>query len=499
MPVASIPMSTKAQTTTTAAAETKSASEGADAASNGSYELPTQTRRLTGWGRTAATTSEVLSTSDPELIVKAVAMVAEDNDSKPAHLRRGVIARGLGRSYGDHAQNSGGLVINMPALNRIHRIDRDSRLVDVDGGVSLDQLMKAALPFGLWVPVLPGTRQVTIGGAIASDIHGKNHHSEGSFGNHVRSLDLLTADGKVTTIGPKKNAKLFWATVGGNGLTGIILRATIEMVPTETAYFINDGVKTSTLDETIAAHSDGSEANYTYSSAWFDVMNPLPKLGRATITRGRLAKLDELPAKKQRNPLKFDAPQLLTVPNIFPSFTANKLTLGSVGEAYYAMGGNYTGKIQNLTQFYHPLDMIAEWNRAYGPAGFLQYQFVVPTEAVDEFKKIIIDIQASGHYSALNVFKLFGPGNPAPLSFPMPGWNICVDFPIRAGLNELVTDLDRRVTEFGGRLYTAKDSRTTAETFHKMYPRIDEWIKIRRSVDPTGVFMSDMARRLELQ
>ncbi|MET9489279.1 FAD-binding oxidoreductase [Nocardia sp. NBC_01327] len=492
-------MSTKAQTTTTAAPDTESASAGADAASNGSYELPTQTRRLTGWGRTAATTSEVLSTNDPELIAKAVALVAEDNDSKPAHLRRGVIARGLGRSYGDHAQNSGGLVINMPALNRIHRIDRDSRLVDVDGGVSLDQLMKAALPFGLWVPVLPGTRQVTIGGAIASDIHGKNHHSEGSFGNHVRSIDLLTADGKVQTIGPKKNAKLFWATVGGNGLTGIVLRATIEMVATETAYFINDGVKTSTLDETIAAHSDGSEANYTYSSAWFDVMNPLPKLGRATITRGRLAKLDELPAKKQRNPLKFDAPQLLTVPNIFPSFTANRLTLGSVGEAYYAMGGNYTGKIQNLTQFYHPLDMIAEWNRAYGPAGFLQYQFVVPTEAVDEFKKIIIDIQASGHYSALNVFKLFGAGNPAPLSFPMPGWNICVDFPIRAGLNELVTDLDRRVTEFGGRLYTAKDSRTTAETFHKMYPRIDEWIKIRRSVDPTGVFMSDMARRLELQ
>ncbi|WP_441343048.1 FAD-binding protein [Nocardia sp.] len=494
-----MPMSTKAQTTTTAAPDTESASAGADAASNGSYELPTQTRRLTGWGRTAATTSEVLSTNDPELIAKAVALVAEDNDSKPAHLRRGVIARGLGRSYGDHAQNSGGLVINMAALNRIHRIDRDSRLVDVDGGVSLDQLMKAALPFGLWVPVLPGTRQVTIGGAIASDIHGKNHHSEGSFGNHVRSIDLLTADGKVQTIGPKKNAKLFWATVGGNGLTGIVLRATIEMVATESAYFINDGVKTSTLDETIAAHSDGSEANYTYSSAWFDVMNPRPKLGRATITRGRLAKLDELPAKKQRNPLKFDAPQLLTVPNIFPSFTANRLTLGSVGEAYYAMGGNYTGKIQNLTQFYHPLDMIAEWNRAYGPAGFLQYQFVVPTEAVDEFKKIIIDIQASGHYSALNVFKLFGAGNPAPLSFPMPGWNICVDFPIRAGLNELVTDLDRRVTEFGGRLYTAKDSRTTAETFHKMYPRIDEWIKIRRSVDPTGVFMSDMARRLELQ
>ncbi|MFC9893095.1 FAD-binding protein [Nocardia sp. NPDC127579] len=494
-----MPMSTKAPTSTPATGSGTADSANASVTAATSFTLPTRTRSLTGWGRTAPTSSEVLATSDPELIAKAVAMVAEDNDGKPAHLRRGVIARGLGRSYGDHAQNAGGLVVDMTALNNIHRIDRDTRLVDVDGGVSLDQLMKAALPFGLWVPVLPGTRQVTIGGAIASDIHGKNHHSEGSFGNHVRSIDLLTADGTVQHLTPKRNTKLFWATVGGNGLTGIILRATIEMAPTETAYFLNDGLKTTTLDETIAAHSDGSEANYTYSSAWFDVMNPQPKLGRACITRGRLATVDELPKKLRKRPLKFDAPQLLTVPNIFPSFTANRLTLGAVGEAYYAMGGTYTGKVQNLTQFYHPLDMVAEWNRAYGPAGFLQYQFVVPTEAVDEFKKIIIDIQASGHISALNVFKLFGPGNPAPLSFPMPGWNICCDFPIRPGLNELVSDLDRRVMEFGGRLYTAKDSRTTAESFHKMYPRIDEWIKVRRSVDPTGVFMSDMARRLELQ
>jgi decaprenylphospho-beta-D-ribofuranose 2-oxidase len=189
----------------------------------------------------------------------------------------------------------------------------------------------------------------------------------------------------------------------------------------------------------------------------------------------------------------------MTVPDIFPNWTMNKVTLMSIGEAYYRMGGNYTGKVQNLTQFYHPLDMIAEWNRGYGSNGFLQYQFVVPTEAVEEFKRIIIDIQASGHYSALNVFKLFGPGNQAPLSFPMPGWNICVDFPIKPGLNELVGELDKRVMEFGGRLYTAKDSRTTAAAFHKMYPRIDEWIKVRRSIDPTGVFMSDMARRLELQ
>ena len=455
-------------------------------------DVPTTARRLTGWGRTAPTVAQVLSTRDPEVIVNAVAQVSDAGT-------RGVIARGLGRSYGDNAQNGGGLVIDMTQLNTIHSISGDTRIVDLDAGVSLDTLMKAALPFGLWVPVLPGTRQVTIGGAIGCDIHGKNHHSAGSFGNHVRSIDLLTADGQIRLLTPDgPESELFWATVGGNGLTGIILRATIEMTPTETAYFIADGDVTASLDETIAFHSDGSEDSYTYSSAWFDAISAPPKLGRAAISRGSLARLDQLPEKLQRNPLKFEAPQLLTLPDIFPNGLANKYTFGPIGELWYRKSGTYRGKVQNLTQFYHPLDMFGEWNRAYGPAGFLQYQFVVPTAAVEEFKSILVDIQRSGHYSFLNVFKLFGKGNQAPLSFPIPGWNVCVDFPIKAGLAELVAELDGRVLEFGGRLYTAKDSSTTAETFHAMYPRIDEWIAVRRKVDPNGVFASDMARRLEL-
>ena len=454
--------------------------------------LNTSTKRLTGWGRTAPTVAEVLSTPDTEVIAKAVARAADGGT-------RGVIARGLGRSYGDNAQNGGGLVIDMTPLNRIHSISADDHLVDVDAGVNLDQLMKAALPFGLWVPVLPGTRQVTVGGAIACDIHGKNHHSAGSFGNHVRSMDLLTANGELHRLTPDgTEAELFWATVGGNGLTGIILRATIEMTPTETAYFIADGDVTASLDETIAFHSDGSEANYTYSSAWFDAISAPPKLGRAAISRGSLARFDQLPAKLRRNPLKFDAPQLLTLPDIFPNGLMNKYTFTPIGELWYRKSGTYRGKVQNLTQFYHPLDMFGEWNRAYGSAGFGQYQFVVPTEAIDEFKAIICDIQKSGHYSFLNVFKLFGPGNRAPLSFPIPGWNVCVDFPIKAGLNGFLNELDRRVLKFGGRLYTAKDSRTNADIFHAMYHRIDEWIAVRRKVDPNGVFASDMARRLEL-
>ncbi len=449
----------------------------------------TTTKRLTGWGRTAPSVAQVLSTPDAGTIAEAVAKADG----------RGVIARGLGRSYGDNAQNGGGLVVDMTALNKIHSVNAETRLVDVDGGVSLDQLMKAALPFGLWVPVLPGTRQVTIGGAIACDIHGKNHHSDGSFGDHVRSMDLLTADGQIRHLTPDgAEAELYWATVAGNGLTGIILRATISMTPTETAYFVNDGDNTANLDETIAFHSDGSEDDYTYSSAWFDAISAPPKLGRAAITRGRLARLDELPDKLAKDPLKFDAPQLMTVPDVFPNGLMNKLTLSTIGELYYRRGGHYRGKIQNLTQFYHPLDLLGEWNRGYGPAGFAQYQFLVPLSAVEEFKLIIGDIQRSGHYSALNVFKVFGPGNQAPLSFPMAGWNVAMDFPTKSGIGALLNELDRRVLEFGGRLYTAKDSRTSAETFHAMYPRIGEWIEVRRSVDPAGIFASDMARRLEL-
>jgi decaprenylphospho-beta-D-ribofuranose 2-oxidase len=457
-----------------------------------SSDIPTTRTPLTGFGRTAPSVAEVLSTPDAELIAKAVAQVADAGG-------RGVIARGLGRSYGDNAQNGGGLVIDMTPLNKIHSIESDTRLAEVDAGVSLDQLMKAALPFGLWVPVLPGTRQVTVGGAIACDIHGKNHHSAGSFGNHVVSMELLTADGQIRHLTPEgEESELFWATVGGNGLTGIVLRVVIAMTPTETAYFIADGIATHDLDETVAVHLDGTEDNYTYSSAWFDLISPPPKLGRAAVSRGSLAKLDQLPAKLAKNPLKFDAPHLLTVPNVFPISAMNKLSFMAIGEVYYRLGGTYTDKIQNLSQFYHMLDLVSGWNNAYGPTGFAQHQFLVPPNALDEFKAIIRWIQTRGHYSALNVFKLFGPGNRAPLSFPMAGWNVAMDFPNKPGVNEFLNELDSRVMEFGGRVYTAKDSRVSADNFHAMYPRIDEWIAVRRKVDPTGVFVSDMARRLEL-
>ncbi|MGH3607034.1 MAG: FAD-binding oxidoreductase, partial [Pseudonocardiaceae bacterium] len=280
-------------------------------------------RALSGWGRTASSSARVLVQPTLESIQQSV----RDPGS------RGVIARGLGRSYGDPAQNAGGLVIDMTGYNRIHCLDADSGLAVVDAGVSLDALMRAALPFGLWVPVLPGTRQVTVGGAIAADIHGKNHHSAGSFGNHVRSLDLVTADGSVATLTP--DDELFWATVGGMGLTGIIVRATIALTHVESAYFVVDTDRTANLDELMALLTDGSDDRYDYSAAWFDAISTGAKLGRAVLTRGSIAQRDELPPKLRHAPLAFDAPQLLTAPNAFPNGLANRAIFGALTEAWY--------------------------------------------------------------------------------------------------------------------------------------------------------------------
>nr|WP_309240779.1 FAD-binding oxidoreductase [Nocardia sp. BSTN01] len=447
-------------------------------------------RPLTGWSRTAPTVAQVLRSPDIETVAKAV------REAGP----RGVIARGLGRSYGDPAQNGGGLVVDMTVFDRIHAIDPDSGVVDVDAGVSLDTLMRIVLPQGLWVPVLPGTRQVTVGGAIASDIHGKNHHSQGSFGNHVVSMDLLTADGTVRTIGPDgAHAELFWATIGGMGLTGIVVRARIRMKHTETAYFIVDCDRTRNLDETMELLTGGSDEGYEYSVAVPDTISTGAKLGRAGFSRGDLAKLDQLPAKLRRNPLHFAAPQLLTVPDVFPSGMVNNLTNRIAGEVTYRVFGKQgRGMIQNITQFLHPLDVLGEWNRAYGRRGFLQYQFSMPYGAEDQLADAVRAIAHSGHRSFLNVFKRMGPSSRAPLSWPHPGYMLSLDFPLNPGVNEFCADLDQRVLGAGGRLYFAKESRTTAEMIRAMYPRLEEWRKIRDAADPERVFVSDLARRLQL-
>jgi decaprenylphospho-beta-D-ribofuranose 2-oxidase len=233
--------------------------------------------------------------------------------------------------------------------------------------------------------------------------------------------------------------------------------------------------------------------------AWFDSMSTDHRLGRAAFSRGSIAAVDELPPKLRRDPLKFEAPQLITLPDLFPNGLANKITFGMISRVwYYKTPRRARNKIQNLTAFYHPLDMIGEWNRAYGTRGFLQYQCLLPFDRDDQLRAIIRRIAASGQVSFLNVLKRMGDANPAPLSFPRPGWTITLDFPVKPGLEELCRELDAMVLEAGGRLYLAKDSRMTPETFAIMYPRLEEWRKVRDRLDPDRLFISDQARRLGL-
>ena len=448
---------------------------------------------LHGWGRGTSTRAHLAGIDS---VADAVSVLRKaDGD-------RGVVPRGLGRSYGDAAQNAGGTALDLTKLNRILHVDAESEppTVSVQAGVSIDALMRAMLPFGLWVPVLPGTRQVTIGGAVAADVHGKNHHTEGSFGNHVRSLDLLTADLEVRTVSPDDdNPDLFWATIGGMGLTGVILGATIALQRTETAYFIVDTERCSDIHDLMAKMSNGDE-NYTYSVAWFDAVSKGKHMGRAVLTRGNKARLRDLPVKLAKDPLRFVAPSLGTVPEIFPNRMVNLVTARAFSTAWYHKAPKRrSGEIQNITEFFHPLDIVAEWNRLYGPHGFLQYQFVVPFSEADIFRTCVEMIVNSGHLSCLNVLKRFGPGDPAPLSFAMPGWTLTVDLPIEPGLDRLCDALDEQVVAAGGRVYLAKDSRLSAATFRKMYPRVEEFLAVRREVDPAGIFNSDLARRLELK
>ena len=442
--------------------------------------------RLTGWGRTAPTVATVVPVRCYDDAVKAVTKAGP----------RGVLARGLGRSYGDAAQNAGGAVLDLTGLDRVHAVDADRRIVRCDAGVSLDALMQALLPFGLWLPVLPGTRQVTVGGAIAADVHGKNHHVVGSFGNHVVSFDLLTADGAVSTLTPESD--LFWATVGGMGLTGVVLGATLALQAVETAYFIVDTERTDDLAGLMRRMAENDD-DYAYSVAWFDAVATGKHLGRAVLTRGDPASCDDLPGRYRRAPLRFAAPRLATVPDVFPSGLLNRWTARAFNELWYRKTPvRRTGEIQDVTRFLHPLDTVTAWNRLYGRQGMCQYQFLVPFGAEPAFVQAVDLIARSGEVSCLNVLKRFGPANRSPLSFPAPGWTLTVDLPVTAGLDGLLRSLDALVLDAGGRLYLAKDSRLAPAAFAAMYPRLPEFEAIRARVDPAGVFRSDLSRRLSL-
>jgi decaprenylphospho-beta-D-ribofuranose 2-oxidase len=359
--------------------------------------------------------------------------------------------------------------------------------------------MRWLVPLGWFVPVTPGTRYVTVGGAVANDVHGKNHHRGGSWCDHVRSLTIVTpAQGKLT-LTPEGDPELFWATAGGLGLTGVIVDVTFDLHPIETSLLLVDTDRAANLDEVMALMDEG-DARYEYSVAWIDPMAKGRSLGRSILDRGRFANLAELPAKKRRDPLAYRAGVLVNAPLVAPPRLLNPLTTRAFNEVWFRKAPRRRhGHLQSIPAFFHPLDMVGGWNRLYGPPGFLQWQFVVPFGAEETLRRIVEQLSDAGCTSFLAVLKRFGDANPGPLSFPQPGWTLALDTPAddpRVG--PLFDRLDEQVVRAGGRVYLAKDSRVRPELLPAMYPRLDEWRSVRRRVDPDGVLQSDLARRLRL-
>ncbi|MEV6178868.1 FAD-binding oxidoreductase [Streptomyces sp. NPDC052015] len=442
---------------------------------------------VTGWGRTAPSAARLIR---PRTYEDAVAAVRDCG-------ARGGIPRGLGRAYGDAAQNAGGAVFDMTGLDRIHAVDAAGGTVLCDAGVSLHRLMEVLLPLGWFVPVTPGTRYVTVGGAIAADIHGKNHHVSGSFSRHVLSLELLTADGSVRTAG--HGTALFDATAGGMGLTGVILAATVRLQPVETAFVAVDTERASDLDD-LMARLTAADHRYRYSVAWIDLLARRAATGRAVLTRGDHAPLAALPARARRSPLAFRPSRLPPAPAFLPEGLLTRRTVGLFNELWYRRAPRArTGELQKLSAFFHPLDGVPHWNRVYGRGGFVQYQFVVGYGQEDALRRIVQRISRRGCPSFLAVLKRFGEADPGWLSFPRPGWTLALDIPAGLpGLAAFLDELDEEVATAGGRVYLAKDSRLRPELLDAMYPRLAAFRALRAELDPRGVFTSDLARRLSL-
>lgn len=384
-------------------------------------------------------------------------------------------AFGLGRSYGDVALNSENRLINTTKLDRFVRFDRDSGILEAEAGVTLESIIRLVLPYGWFLPTTPGTKYVTLAGAIANDVHGKNHHRVGTFGCHVLSFMLARSDGSVMHCSPTENKKMFAATVGGLGMTGLITRARLQLVKVPGAYLDSEEVPFSNLDEFFAMAADDEADKWEHTVAWMDCVGR--GAGRGIFMRANWA--DTGNYRVGLDGLK------VTVPMQPPSFLLNSFTMKSFNTAFYTAKSLLSRrKLQHFNPCFYPLDSILKWNLMYGRAGFYQYQCVIPRavhrEALGELLKLIA---GSGQASFLVVIKVFG-DKPAPgyLSFPMPGTNLALDFRNRgAETHKLFAKMDAIVAEAKGRIYPCKDGRMPAKMFKAGYP---EWEKVEALRDP---------------
>ncbi len=440
--------------------------------------------RLSGWGANVHSDSVVVAPEAPAQVFSQI----------DAH---GCVARGLGRSYGDAALNDRRRIIDMCGLDRLLDFDPDTGVLTCEAGVSLAEILRVFTPRGWFPMVTPGTKFVTVGGCIANDIHGKAHHSQGCFSRCVQGFTLLLPSGEVVAVDRQNQPDLFWCTVAGVGLLGIILTAKIQLRRVETSYFRQQAIVVGDLQELLAA-LDQQDRDHAYSVATLDVFASKRRLGKGVLTVGDHAKLEELPAGLARAPLKTSGPPKLNVPFTLPEFTLNRLTMRVLNSTIQGMQ-RHASNFGHYEKFFYPLDMIGSWNRGYGRRGFTQYQFVVPGEDGERRLRPILDaILSSGQLPFLNILKRLGKENEAPLSFPREGLTFAIDFPVRRCTIELLHRLDAMVADAGGRVYLAKDSYLEAPMLRRMYPRLDEWLEVKAKYDPRGVFTSDLGRRLGL-
>jgi decaprenylphospho-beta-D-ribofuranose 2-oxidase len=439
---------------------------------------------LSGWGRANPTRALLVSPRDRDEVASIF--------TRAEH--RHVIARGLGRSYGDAAQCAGGVVVDTTAcLVGVGEVGPGGE-VEVGAGTSLDELVRTTLPEGWFLPVTPGTRHVTVGGAFAADVHGKNHHVDGSFARHTAAITLCTPTGE-KRVAPDDDPELFWATAGGMGLTGIVTSARIRMLAVETDQMLVDTDRFSDLDALMAAMEEG-DTRRRYSVAWVDCA----RSGRGVLTRADHARRHELAQHKDGARRAPSRRPLVRAPGHLPGGLLNRATIAAFNEAWYRHApAHREGELQSVWQYFYPLDSLADWNRLYGPRGFLQYQCAVPAQRADVVGAVLGELVRRRVPSSLAVLKRFGPSSPGPLSFPMPGWTLALDVPIGpGGVASCLDSLDETVAEAGGRVYLAKDSRLRPDLLSTMYPRLDELEKVRRRIDPHKMLRSDLSRRLGL-
>ncbi len=433
-----------------------------------------------GWGRVPRATSFAFR---PEKLSAAAAAVCARPDG-------GLVAHGGGRSYGDAALNDKGYVLLTRRLDRFLAFDPEQAALICEPGLTISEAQSFLLARGFMLPTVPGTGFATLGGAVANDIHGKNHDRHGSMGDHLRWFELLTADGAIRRVSPEEDPELFAATIGGVGLTGILVTLCLSVLPAKSNAVRVSEMRAADLDHFLSLLAQYRD-KATYSVGWIDVLARGARFGRGILEVAEPSDTP-VPAKGGRH---------VKVPIDMPGFVLNRLSISAMNAWYYhripALGRERTVP---LGQFFHPLDKVTDWNRMYGRAGFHQFQCVVPDEqAPVGMRRLLEAITASRAASFLAVLKTMGGNGRGYLSFPMRGFTLALDFPARPQAREVMARLEAITLDHGGRVYLAKDSCLSAEGFAHMYPALPKFRAVLERVDPDAVFESDLARRLQIR